>query len=133
MILLWPNNRSPIINKVELHYLGGFCGVMMVIGQLIRRGMTWLNKHVKSWWLILITIISVYLSIAMHYLLVSVLEQDYGPWYDSIFILSASICLFILLLRLFENSSHNQLLNKLATSVFGCYLFSICSSTYLTA
>lgn len=62
------------------------------------------------------------LSIAMYYLLMSVLEQDYGPWYDSIFILSASICLFILLLRLFENSSHNQLLNTLATSVFGCYL-----------
>ena len=99
MILLWPNNRSPIINKVELHYLGGFCGVMMVIGQLIRRGMTWLNKHLKSWWLVLITIISVYLSIylsiyCMYYLLVSVLEQDYGPWYDLIFILSASICLF---------------------------------------
>lgn len=34
MILLWPNNRSPIINKVELHYLDGFCGVMMVIGPI---------------------------------------------------------------------------------------------------
>lgn len=69
MILLWPNNRSPIINKVELHYLGGFCGVMMVIGQLIRRGMTWLNKHLKSWWLVLITIISVYLSIYLLHVL----------------------------------------------------------------
>ena len=115
-------NRSPIINKVELHYLGGFCGAMVVIGQLIRRGMVWLNKHVKSWWLVLITIISAYLSVAMHYLLVSVLGQDYGPWYDSIFILFASTCLFILLLRLFEKSSQSQLLSMLATSVFGCYL-----------
>lgn len=115
-------NRSPIINKVELHYLGGFCGAMIVMGQLIRRGMAWLNKHVKSWLLVLIAVISVYLSVAMHYLLVSVLEQDYGPWYDSIFILFASICLFILLLRLFEKSSQSQLLSMLATSVFGCYL-----------
>lgn len=115
-------NRSPIINKVELHYLGGFCGTMIVIGQLVRRSMTWLNKHVKSWLLVLITVISVYLSVAMHYLLVSILEQDYGPWYDSIFILFASICLFILLLRLLEKSSQSQLLSMLATSVFGCYL-----------
>ena len=115
-------NRSPIINKVELHYLGGFCGVMIVIGQLIRCGMAWLNKHVKSWLLVLIAVVSVYLSVAMHYLLVSVLGQDYGPWYDSIFILFASTCLFILLLRLFEKSSQSQLLSILATSVFGCYL-----------
>ena len=115
-------DRSPIINKVELHYLGGFCGVMTVIGQLIRRGATWLNKHIKSGLLILIIAISIYLSVTMHYLLVSVLGQDYGPWYDSIFILSAAACLFTLLLRVFDKVGNCPSLKTLATSVFGCYL-----------
>lgn len=114
--------KPSIINKVELHYLGGFCGVMMVIGQLIRRDMSWLNRHVKSWLLILGLFVSAYLSVAMHYLLVSVLGGNYGPWYDSIFILTASISMFILLLRAFDKCRNNSLLTTAATSVFGCYL-----------
>lgn len=115
-------NWSPIVNKVELHYLGGFCGVMIVIGQLVRRSMSWLNEHVKQWILILVLIISTYLSVAMHYLLLVALGTDYGPWYDSVFILLASVSLFIILLRVFAKFKGGPLLISAATSVFGCYL-----------
>lgn len=114
--------RTPIVNKVELHYLGGICGMMMVIGQLIRRGMNWLSGHIKSRVLVLIFTMSVYLSVAMHYLLVSVLGDNYGPWYDSVFVLTASVSLFILLLRAFGKLKSDSLLTSVATSVFGCYL-----------
>lgn len=114
--------KAAITNKVELHYLGGFCGVMMVIGQLVRRGTVWLNEHVKTWILVVALIISIYLSVAIHYLLVAVLRNDYGPWYDSIFILVASASLFIILLRALSRRASGPGLTAMATSVFGCYL-----------
>ena len=114
--------KAAITNKVELHYLGGFCGVMIVIGQLVRRGMTWLSEHVKTWMLVVSLIISIYLSVTMHYLLTTVLENDYGPWYDSVFILIASISLFIILLRVLGWRASGPKLTAVATSVFGCYL-----------
>ena len=114
--------RASVVNKVELHYLGGVCGVTMVIGQLVHRYVNWLNKHVKPWVLVLILTISIYFSVTMHYLLVCVLGDSYGPWYDSIFILIASTSLFILLLRAFDKLKGGPLLTSVATSVFGCYL-----------
>ena len=114
--------KAAITNKVELHYLGGFCGVMMVIGQLVRRSMTWLSEHVKTWMLVVSLIISIYLSVTMHYLLTTVLESDYGPWYDSVFILIASVSLFIILLRVLGWRASGPKLTAVATSVFGCYL-----------
>lgn len=114
--------KAAITNKVELHYLGGFCGVMIVIGQLVRRGMTWLSKHVKTWMLVVSLIISIYLSVTMHYLLTAVLGNDYGPWYDSVFILIASVSLFIILLRALGWRASGSKLTVMATSVFGCYL-----------
>lgn len=114
--------KAAVTNKVELHYLGGFCGVMIVIGQLVRRGMTWLSEHVKTWMLVVSLIISIYLSVTMHYLLTAVLGNDYGPWYDSVFILIASVSLFIILLRALGWRASGSKLTVMATSVFGCYL-----------
>lgn len=113
---------SPIVNKMGLYHLGGFCGFMMVIGQLVRRHKRFIEQHIKTWMVVIGLVLALYFSITLHYLMIYNLGEKYNPWYDSVFILIAAISLFIILLRTFDRVKENSILTRVSTSVFGCYL-----------
>lgn len=113
---------SPVVNKMGLYHLGGFCGFMMVIGQLVRRHKRFIEQHIKTWMVAIGLVLALYFSITLHYLMICNLGEKYNPWYDSIFILIAAISLFIILLRTFDGVKENSILTRVSTSVFGCYL-----------
>lgn len=113
---------SPLISKIELHYVGGICGVMMVIGCLVKQYNGLIISKLHTSRLILLFLISITLSIATHYYMMCIKMYDAFLWYDSIFILIAAGCLFILLIELLNNKKESKVLAKIARMVFGCYL-----------
>ena len=115
-------HSAPLINNLELHYMGGICGVMMVMGYLIKRYQDLIINKLKTSWLVLVLIISFIISTAVYYLTLCVKQYDKLLWYDSIFILLGASCLFMLLLKLFRDNKNHKVLTKMSTMTFGCYL-----------
>lgn len=111
----------PVKNNIELNYLGGICGVFMVLGYLVKK-YTSAAKKIQTGLLVAMCIASILLSTVMNYYLFTVMKYDYMPWYDSIFILTASVSLFIILLRFFEHVKPRQYLYSASTAILGCYL-----------
>ncbi len=121
-VIIQARGSIGLVGRYELQYLGGMYGVMMVIGYLCRQYWTKINQKLSLAKLIIYCLGSIIISIIMHYWALYLKRYNYDMWYDSIFILLASVSLFIILLKIFNNQRDSIMLTKIAELTFGCYL-----------
>lgn len=93
----------------------------MIVGYYLRM---YVNKLKSvSAWIFLATGIAFFLAVViLQYLCLSVWHYNTACWYDSIFILLASACLFAFLINITKHTKSNIHLSHISQSVLGLYL-----------
>lgn len=110
-----PDSRLAVLPALE--FSGGIYGCILVTGYLVRKG--FLGK-VKRWLLAVLTVVSVGCTIVIqiysfHH------GEVYKVWYDNIFLIIASICIFTWFARL-KQVRFRSLWENLSRCSFGIYL-----------
>lgn len=109
--------------NLDIAYVGGYCGFYLIMGYVIKKYGRKLLERVRMRGAVVIMILSIVASVALHYVLNVKLGQfSYAPWYDSIFILIASCCLFAIMINVLKDVKPNCDLSLAASMVFGVYL-----------
>lgn len=108
---------------LEVNFTGGICGAMVIIGYLVKRYQKQILAKLNASRCLLLFVCGLACSIALQYFTVFVHGQkNTSPWYDSIFILMASVALFVLILQRFASLKPRAWLARAAGSTFGIYL-----------
>ncbi len=106
--------------RLDLSFVGGDCGFMVLLGYFFKKG---LFQKVKSRYLILIGIACILLTIWVQRVAFANSLQDLfsGTFYNSAFLLIATICIFLLVSRM-KNIRFPRIFGSLAMCSFGIYL-----------
>ena len=107
-------------SELDYTFLGGFLGIYVILGYLIKNG---LLKCIKNWFITLIGMISFILLVV-----IQIISFNHGvgykTWYDSFFILIASVAIFEFINRIeFKNINIlNRVITYLSKITFGVFL-----------
>lgn len=107
---------GPIIGVMPL-----VCGLMMTCGYLVRRYWLAINR-IRTMWIVLLAAIGFTLMMVYHYVALCIWHVQYNTWYNSIFVLGASLGLFVLMLRLLDGAKESTAIYNVSSAVFGCYI-----------
>lgn len=115
--------KSQFINNLNLSYVGGCYGFLMLLGWYVKRFKITDNKvKFSNRLLATASVLSLLLMFAINYIVLYLLHRSYTLWYDSLPLMIASVAIFIMLLRAFSGFSEKALISEISKSVFGIYL-----------
>lgn len=97
------------------------CGLIMVMGYLIRRYWAKVEK-VNVGYVIMTAVASFMAMVLYHYIALCYWHVEYNTWYNSFFVLAASLGLFIFMLRRLNGARETKILYNVSSAVFGCYI-----------
>lgn len=107
---------------LDLQFLGGTYGTYIILGYFMSNNF---KLKIKSLYILLIAITNFIFALIMQLLSCSnISKYIYFVWYDNVFLLSTTMCLFILFCRIKENKINNKLdkiftfISKISLSLF---------------
>ena len=117
-VILQTWGLDPIASRLSLEFSGGIYGVFLIFGFFFNKGFL---DRVKSRWFVIVALISGALLILTLYEAFKH-QYDYQIWYDDIFLLICSVCIFKWFSRI-KKIWWKPLVKSLAKCSFGIYLF----------
>lgn len=108
---------EPVDSWLSLEFSGGIYGSILIAGYLLKKGAL---KKLKSSWLVVICLISAAVLL-LHLYQAFEHKYDYQLWYNNIFILICTMCIFEWFSRL-KNIFWKPVIQCLARCSFGIYL-----------
>ena len=113
---------------LDLQFLGGTYGTYIILGYFMSNNF---KLKIKSLYILLIAITNFIFALIMQLLSCSnISKYIYFVWYDNVFLLITTMCLFILFCRIKENKINNKLdkiftfISKISLSLFFYSLYS---------
>lgn len=107
---------------LDLQFLGGTYGTYIILGYFMSNNF---KLKIKSLYILLIAITNFIFALIMQLLSCSnISKYIYFVWYDNVFLLITTMCLFILFCRIKENKINNKLdkiftfISKISLSLF---------------